>query len=202
MTASPGRLSDPVRAPLRRAASPQSRTDTPPDDPHHPSRRTLETGALSIASPLTRPSPFPRRVGIRIFTFEAFSGFTRQLRPAGLPTAQGGLCHEARPGHLKPLVSYRINPHSGWNSLGDTRRRTGSPGFSDPCSRAFWLTRDQHGRHSRPGLRESTGLRNPDFPVRPDGAYHQWRRVPPGELSIAPVADERFGRATDWAGAS
>ena len=38
--------------------------------------------------------------------------------------------------------------------------------------------------------------------VRPDGAYHQWRRVPPGELSIAPVADERFGRATDWAGAS
>src|SRR3954462_11878075 len=42
---------------------------------------------------------------------------------------------------------------------------------------------------------------SPHFPVRPDGAYHQWRRVPPGELSIAPVADERFGRATDWAGA-
>ena len=37
---------------------------------------------------------------------------------------------------------------------------------------------------------------SPDFPVRPDGAYHQWRRVPPGELSIAPVADERLGRAT------
>src|SRR4051794_467847 len=30
----------------------------------------------------------------------------------------------------------------------------------------------------------------PHFPVRPDGAYHQWRRVPPGELSIAPVADD------------
>ena len=43
---------------------------------------------------------------------------------------------------------------------------------------------------------------NLHFLVRPDGAYHQWRRVPPGELSIAPVADERFGRATDWAGAS
>src|SRR3954454_4499628 len=43
---------------------------------------------------------------------------------------------------------------------------------------------------------------NPHSPVRPDGAYHRWRRVPPGELSIAPVADERFGRATDWAGAS
>src|SRR5271165_2997892 len=31
---------------------------------------------LSIASPLTRPSPFCRRVGIRTSTFEACSGFT------------------------------------------------------------------------------------------------------------------------------
>ena len=29
---------------------------------------------VSIASPLTRPSPFPRRVGIRIFTFEMLWG--------------------------------------------------------------------------------------------------------------------------------
>jgi hypothetical protein len=28
------------------------------------------------------------------------------------------------------------------------------------------------------------------FAVRPDGADHQWRRVPPRELSIALVADE------------
>src|ERR1700760_146002 len=32
---------------------------------------------MSIASPLTRPSPLCRRVGIRISTFEACSGFTR-----------------------------------------------------------------------------------------------------------------------------
>jgi hypothetical protein len=32
---------------------------------------------MSIASPLTRPSPNGRRVGIRIVTFEACSGFTR-----------------------------------------------------------------------------------------------------------------------------
>ena len=31
---------------------------------------------VSIASPLTRPSPNGRRVGIRIVTFEACSGFT------------------------------------------------------------------------------------------------------------------------------
>jgi hypothetical protein len=32
--------------------------------------------------------------------------------------------------------------------------------------------------------------------VRPEGANHQWRRNPPGELSIDPVADERLVRVT------
>ena len=41
-----------------------------------------------------------------------------------------------------------------------------------------------------------------DCPVRPEGANHQWRRMPPGELSIAPVADERLGWVTGRAGAS
>jgi hypothetical protein len=38
--------------------------------------------------------------------------------------------------------------------------------------------------------------------VRPEGANHQWRKIPPGELSIDPVADERLGWATGRAGAS
>ena len=38
--------------------------------------------------------------------------------------------------------------------------------------------------------------------VRPEGVCHQWRKMPPGELSIGPVADERLGRATDRAEAS
>ncbi len=25
---------------------------------------------------------------------------------------------------------------------------------------------------------------NPHFPVRPDGAFYQWRKVPPRELSV------------------
>jgi len=41
-----------------------------------------------------------------------------------------------------------------------------------------------------------------DFSVRPDGVHHQWRKVPPRELSIDLVADERLGRAIVWAGAS
>ena len=38
--------------------------------------------------------------------------------------------------------------------------------------------------------------------VRPEGAFHQWREDPPRELSIALVADERFGWATGWIEAS
>src|SRR5271155_1931415 len=41
-----------------------------------------------------------------------------------------------------------------------------------------------------------------DFAVRPEGAYHQWRKDPSREWSMALVADERFGRATGWIEAS
>jgi hypothetical protein len=38
--------------------------------------------------------------------------------------------------------------------------------------------------------------------VRPDGVYHRWREVPPRELSIDLVADERLERVTVRAEAS
>ena len=44
--------------------------------------------------------------------------------------------------------------------------------------------------------------RSPLLAVRPEGANYQWRRNPPGELSIDPVADERLMRVTAWVGAS
>jgi hypothetical protein len=43
---------------------------------------------------------------------------------------------------------------------------------------------------------------SPKMAVRPEGADHQWRKNPPGELSIDPVADERLVRATARVGAS
>jgi len=43
---------------------------------------------------------------------------------------------------------------------------------------------------------------HPRLYVRPEGAFHQWREDPPGELSIALVADERFGWVTNWIEAS
>ena len=41
-----------------------------------------------------------------------------------------------------------------------------------------------------------------EYFVRPEGVCHQWRKEPPGELSIGPVADERLDRATERAEAS
>jgi hypothetical protein len=38
--------------------------------------------------------------------------------------------------------------------------------------------------------------------VRLEGAHHLWRKVPSGELSIDPEADERRGRATGLVEAS
>src|SRR4051812_2845762 len=92
---------------------------------------------VSIASPLTRPSPFPRRVGIRIFTFEACSGFTRvtarwiaqppkaafvtRLQPSQLPDQTARQLPEQS-------TTLRVEP----SSTGDTRRRgaLGNPGLA------------------------------------------------------------------------
>ena len=50
---------------------------------------------ISIASPLTRPSPYGRRVGIRIVTFEACLGFTHVTARWIAQPPRGDLCHEA-----------------------------------------------------------------------------------------------------------
>jgi len=52
----------------------------------------------------------------------------------------------------------------------------------------------------RTGAREDRPRRL--LAVRPDGADHQWRKIPPRELSIDVVADERLGRVTGRAEAS
>src|ERR1700732_4887515 len=68
---------------------------SPPDYPNPlsdlpcPLPRRIERVRVSIASPLIQPSPNGRRVGIRIVTFEACSGFTpvTALRIAQPPKA-------------------------------------------------------------------------------------------------------------------
>ena len=50
---------------------------------------------MSIASPLMQPSPIGRRVGIRIVTFEACSGFTHVTARQIAQPPYGDLCLEA-----------------------------------------------------------------------------------------------------------
>ena len=58
-------------------------------------------------------------------------------------------------------------------------------------------------RSQRSALNQSPGLFVDSlYFVRPEGVCHQWRKEPPGELSIDPVADERLGRVTGRAEAS
>ena len=74
-----------------------------------------------------------------------------------------------------------------------------------------WMARRADASSWRPSLRGHPGLTlrtviaatgGRVVAVRPEGADHLWRRIPPGELSIDPVADERLGRVTGRAGAS
>src|SRR6266851_5713920 len=94
------------RGPLLRRHYPASTLllprPTPPVTANHPSDvpyplpRRIAWVRVSIASPHVRPSPNDRRVGIRIRTFEACSGFTL-LRPIGSlssprpPSSQGSV---------------------------------------------------------------------------------------------------------------
>ena len=45
-------------------------------------------------------------------------------------------------------------------------------------------------------------VRCPHVALRPEGAKHLWRKIPPRELSIGLEADGRFGRVTGRAVAS
>src|SRR5262249_30995219 len=88
------------------------------------------------------PSPLPSRVGIRIATFEACSGFTRYgplPRSAALrrPLSQGSspLRYQS-----KPPVSYSINPltiEMESSSIDNTRRR-GALGKGACAERGYW----------------------------------------------------------------
>jgi len=73
---------------------------------------------VSIASPLMQPSPNGRRVGIRIVTFEACSGFTHVTAHRIAQSPKRPLSRGSGPASYpaEPLVSYQINRQlSGWN---------------------------------------------------------------------------------------
>src|SRR5262245_23784363 len=95
---------------------------------------------MSITSPLTRPSPNGRRVGIRIVTFEACSGFTRvtarriaQLPKATFVTRLQPLRLPARAARQLPDQSTTLRVES--SSTGNPRLRGALP-TADSCGAA------------------------------------------------------------------
>src|SRR4051812_18900310 len=118
-----------------------TRTTLPPCRAPYPggSRRV----PVSIASPLTRPSPFPRRVGIRIFTFEACSGFTRVTARWLAQPPKAAFVTRPPPSQLPDQTARQLPEQSTTlrvepSSTGDTRRRGAlrNAGFfcNGPCS--------------------------------------------------------------------
>ena len=96
-----------------------------PDCPHHlpdvpcPLPRRIERVLVSIASPLMQPSPNGRRVGIRIVTFEACSGFTRVTARMLAPPPKAAFVTRLRPGQLPDRTARQL-PDQTDNSLGGT----------------------------------------------------------------------------------
>jgi hypothetical protein len=105
-----------------------------PRFPHHlsgvpcPLPRRIGRVHVSITSPSVRPSPFCRRVGIRVSTFEACSGFTRVTAHRIAQPPKAAFVTRLRTGQL-PNRSARQLPEQStipWmepSSIGETRLR-------------------------------------------------------------------------------
>ena len=123
--AQPQRSYGPVPTPPPLAALrslPSCRTGLP-RLPASPSQRAVPTtpadrdGCVGRLLPCpARPSPFLRRVGIRNFTFEACSGFTRVTAHWIAQPPKAAFVARLRPASHpdKPLASYQINRQLLW----------------------------------------------------------------------------------------
>src|SRR3954471_21443077 len=93
-----------------------------------PVPRRTEQARASVPSLFARPAPVNRRVGIRDFTFEACSGFTRVTACRITRPPNGGLLSRGfDPASCPavPLGSYHVLPTSTWvdpPSTSDLRR--------------------------------------------------------------------------------
>src|SRR5262249_31898249 len=96
--------SDVEAATLATNGSPLTTTNHPSDVPCPLPRRTKRV-RVSIASPLMQPSPYGRRVGIRIVTFEACSGFTRVTARRIAQPPKAAFVTRLRPGQLPSHVA-------------------------------------------------------------------------------------------------
>src|SRR6201995_1787691 len=104
-----------------------------------PIPRRIGRVRLSISSPSVRPSPFCRRVGIRISTFEACSGFTRVTARRIAQPPKAAFVTRLRSSRLTDQTARQLPEQSTipWmdpSSTGDTRHR------GAPHNARFWKT--------------------------------------------------------------
>ena len=100
-------LRDVEAATLARNGSPPITTNHLSDVPCLLPRR-IERVRVSIASPLMQPSPNGRRVGIRIVTFEACSGFTRVTARRIAQPPKAAFVARLRPGQLPARATRQL----------------------------------------------------------------------------------------------
>ena len=79
--------------------------------------RWTEPVLVSVASRLVLPSPFPRRVGVHDFAFEACSSFTRVTACRVARPPYSGLCHEASTRPVSIFSSKDEPEDGGWGFL-------------------------------------------------------------------------------------
>ena len=95
---------------------------------------------VSIASPLMQPSPNGRRVGIRIVTFEACSGFTRVTARRIAQPPKATFVARLRPGQLPDRAARQLPDLSTIirvrSSLTDDSRLRGALPVPDSCTAA------------------------------------------------------------------
>ncbi len=158
MTLSDSRPGRRLEATLRPLPSPLTGL---PDCPNHlsdvpcPLPRRIERVLVSIASPLLQPSPNGRRVGIRIVTFEACSGFTHVTARRIAQPPNATLVTRLRPFRLPGRAARQLPDQSTTlrvepSSTGDPRLRGALPFpdlrvavklLSQPCwNTAAWMS--------------------------------------------------------------
>jgi hypothetical protein len=152
--------------------------------PHHlssvpcPLPRRIGQVLASIASLSVRPSPFRWRVGIRIFTFEACSGFTRVTARWIAQPPKATFVTRLRPGQLPNRAARQLPDPSTtiWvesSSTGDTRLsgHTAKSGSNQ-------ATRTATGTRALNAPRPSSGQRAPRPAAAPATTRPAAARIP------------------------
>src|SRR5262245_47965854 len=149
-----------------------------------PLPRRIERVRVSIASPLMQPSPNGRRVGIRIVTFEACSGFTRVTARRIAQPPKATFVARLRPGQLPDQAArqlpdlstiIRVEP----SSTDDSRLRGALPGAdmapdgTGGCCLHAWPPHASAGDRSYPPADERKDQRPPNLVESAERAVDQ-----------------------------